>query len=152
MTAIRITEGIHGHFGTTAASHLTTERISRSQSTGASGIGPRMYRPSLEELVYGALAGQRASVHYVDTFRYPSFGGFMTYLEAFAKRFELRLGHQLSGLDPEARVLRFANGVSVSYDRVISSMPRPELIPFIDGVPRDVLDASRQRSSTTPVL
>jgi protoporphyrinogen oxidase len=128
-------------YHTIGMEHLTTD-----------WIGPRMYRPSLEELVYGALAGQRASVHYVDTFRYPSFGGFMTYLEAFAERFELRLGHQLSGLDPKARVLRFANGVSVSYDRVISSMPLPELIPLIDGVPRDVLDASRKLAFTTAVL
>jgi len=115
-------------------------------------IGPRMYRPSLDELVYGALAGQRASVHYVDTFRYPSFGGFMTYLEAFAKRFELRLSHQLSGLDPKARILRFTNGVSVSYDRVISSIPLPELIPLVDSVPRDVLEASRKLAFTTAVL
>jgi protoporphyrinogen oxidase len=61
-------------------------------------IGPRMYRPSLDEIVHGAIAGQRASVHYVDTFRYPSFGGFVSYLEAFAKRFELRLNHRVCGL------------------------------------------------------
>jgi protoporphyrinogen oxidase len=115
-------------------------------------IGPRMYRPSLEELVHGALAGQRASVHYVDTFRYPSFGGFVSYLEAFAKRFELRLNHQLSGLDPKARVMRFTNGTSASYDRVISSIPLPELVAVIDGVPPDVLAASRRLAFTTAVL
>jgi protoporphyrinogen oxidase len=112
-------------------------------------IGPRMYRPGLEELVHGALAGQRASVHYVDTFRYPSHGGFMSYLEAFARRFELRLNHQLSGIDTKARVVRFANGASVPYERVISSVPLPELIPLIDGVPQDVLAASRKLAFTT---
>ena len=121
--------------------HLTTD-----------WIGPRMYRPSLDELVYGALAGQRNSVHYVDTFRYPSFGGFLSYLEAFAKRFELRLSHQLSGIDPKARVLRFTNGVSTTYERVISSIPLPELIPLVDGVPADVLEASRKLAFTTVVL
>ncbi len=115
-------------------------------------IGPRMYRPSLDEIVHGAVAGQRASVHYVDTFRYPSFGGFKTYLEAFAKRFDLRLGHQLSGLDPKRRILRFANGATASYDRVISSIPLPELIPLIDAVPADVLEASRRLAFTTAVL
>src|SRR5580658_2520761 len=115
-------------------------------------IGPRMYRPSLDEIVHGAIAGQRASVHYVDTFRYPSFGGFVSYLEAFAKRFELRLNHRVCGLDTKERVLRFANGKSAPYERVISSIPLPELIPLIDSVPADVLEASRRLAFTTAVL
>jgi protoporphyrinogen oxidase len=115
-------------------------------------IGPRMYRPSLDELVYGAVAGQRASVHYVDTFRYPSFGGFMSYLEAFAKRFELRLGHQLVGLDAKGRVIRFANGTSAPYERIISSIPLPELVPLIDGAPKDVRTAASKLAFTTAVL
>ena len=115
-------------------------------------IGPRMYRPSLDEIVHGAIAGQRASVHYVDTFRYPSFGGFVSYLEAFAKRFELRLNHRVCGLDTKERVLRFTNGKSAPYERVISSIPLPELIPLIDGVPLDVLEASRRLAFTTAVL
>ncbi len=128
-------------YHTTTMDQLTTE-----------WIGPRMYRPSLDEIVHGAVAGQRASVHYVDTFRYPSFGGFMSYLEAFADRFELRLGHRLCGLDAKQRILRFANGTSAPYERVISSIPLPELIPLIDGVPKDVLEASRKLAFTTAVL
>jgi hypothetical protein len=41
-------------------------------------IGPRMYRPTLDEVVHGAIAGQSARVHYVDRFRYPSVGGFLS--------------------------------------------------------------------------
>jgi protoporphyrinogen oxidase len=115
-------------------------------------IGPRMYRPSLDEVVHGAVAGQRASVHYVDTFRYPSFGGFQTYLESFAERFEIRLNHRLIELDPTARVLRFDNGLSVAYERVISSIPLPELIPLVAEVPEDVLEASHRLAFTTAVL
>jgi protoporphyrinogen oxidase len=115
-------------------------------------IGPRMYRPSLEEIVHGAVAGQLHHAHYVDTFRYPSQGGFLSYLDAFAARFELRLEHRLTGLDPKQRVLRFANGKSAPYERVISSIPLPALIPLIDGVPQDVLEASKKLAFTTAVL
>jgi protoporphyrinogen oxidase len=128
-------------YHTTTMDQLTTE-----------WIGPRMYRPSLEEVVHGALAGQRQSAHYVDVFRYPSVGGFVSYLEAFAKRFELRLDHRLVGVDAKERVLRFANGARVRYERVISSMPLPELIPLIDGVPGDVRAAAGQLAFTTAVL
>jgi protoporphyrinogen oxidase len=115
-------------------------------------IGPRMYRPSLDELVHGAVAGQLKHAHYVDTFRYPSEGGFLSYLEAFAERFELRLDHRVTGLDPKQRILRFANGKEASYERVISSMPLPALVPLIDGVPKDVLEASKKLAFTTAVL
>ena len=115
-------------------------------------IGPRMYRPSLDEIVHGAVAGQLKHAHYVDTFRYPSQGGFLSYLEAFARRFELRLDHRVSGLDTKRRILRFANGKEAPYERVISSMPLPALIPLIDGVPKDVLEASQKLAFTTAVL
>jgi protoporphyrinogen oxidase len=115
-------------------------------------IGPRMYRPTLDEVVEGALAGQRASVHYVDTFRYPSVGGYLSYLEPFAERFEIRLGHELSGVDPVARSLRFSNGESFDYERVISSVPLPEVVPLIDGIPGEVVDASAKLAWTTAVL
>jgi protoporphyrinogen oxidase len=115
-------------------------------------IGPRMYRPSLDEIVHGALAGQLKHAHYVDTFRYPSEGGFLSYLEPFARRFELRLDHRVTGLDAKRRLLRFANGKEAPYERLISSMPLPALIPLIDGVPKDVLEASRKLAFTTAVL
>jgi protoporphyrinogen oxidase len=88
----------------------------------------------------------------VDTFRYPSAGGFASYLAPFAERFELRLTHELTGLDPAAKVLRFANGKAERYDKLISSVPLPELIPLIDGVPPDVRDAAGQLACTTAVL
>lgn len=128
-------------YHTTAMERLTTD-----------WIGPRMYRPSLDEMVYGAVASPTTSKHYVGRFRYPSFGGFASYLESFVARFDVRLSHRLCGLDPRERVLRFANGVAAPYERVISSIPLPELIPLIDGVPPDVLEASRKLAFTTAVL
>jgi protoporphyrinogen oxidase len=115
-------------------------------------IGPRMYRLSLEEMVYGAIAGQKASKHYVGSFRYPRSGGFVSYLDPLFRRFEVRLGHELIGLDARERVLRFANGVSAPYERVISSIPLPELVPRIDGAPADVREAARKLAFTTAVI
>lgn len=115
-------------------------------------IGPRMYRPALEEVLRGAVGGEVQGAHYVDTFRYPSEGGFQTYLEAFAKRFAIRLEHQLVGLDPRVSLLRFANGEQRQYQKVISSIPLPDLIPLIDGVPNDVREAANTLAFTTAVL
>ncbi|TAM69478.1 MAG: hypothetical protein EPN48_08960 [Microbacteriaceae bacterium] len=116
-------------------------------------IGPRMYRPNLEEVLAGALAAPAGHFqHYVDRYRYPSHGGFMTYLEPFGQRFDIRLNHQVVAIDPQTRRLRFAHGTETSYSSVISSIPLPELIPLIEGVPADVLEASHRLAFTTAVL
>jgi protoporphyrinogen oxidase len=115
-------------------------------------IGPRMYRPALEEVLRGAIGGEVSGAHYVDTFRYPSVGGYVSYLEAFAKRFAIRLDQGLTGLDPKGRVLRFSNGEAQPYDKVISSIPLPELIPLIDGAPDAVRAAAKTLAFTTGVL
>lgn len=133
---------VYGHkYHTTTMDQLTTD-----------WVGPRMYRPVLDEVLRGALGGEVPGAHYVSTFRYPSVGGFESYLDAFARRFELRLNHQLTGLDPKAKVLRFANGKAETYDTVVSSIPLPELIPMIDGAPSDVLNAASKLAFTTTVL
>jgi protoporphyrinogen oxidase len=115
-------------------------------------IGPRMYQPSLEEIVRGALTDTEADVHYVDSFRYPTRGGFESYLKPLAQRFDVRLSHQLIGVDAKGKRLRFSNGTVDSWSELISSVPLPEFIPLIDGVPDDVRQASRKLAFTSAVL
>lgn len=75
---------IYGHkYHTTTMDRLTTD-----------WIGPRMYRPSLEQVLRGAIGEEVLGAHYVDLFRYPSHGGFVSYLEPFAERFDTKLGHR----------------------------------------------------------
>jgi protoporphyrinogen oxidase len=115
-------------------------------------IGPRMHMPSLEELVHGALERRPSTTHYVDVYRYPSNGGFVAYLESFARKCDLRLNHELASIDPQNKVLRFTNEAVHRYSAVISSIPVPALVPMIEGVPQEVLDASRRLAFTTAVL
>src|SRR5262249_55222424 len=133
---------IYGNkYHTTTMDRLTTD-----------WIGPRMYRPSLEQVLRGALGEAVSGTHYVDLFRYPSHGGFLSYLEPFAARFDVRLDHRLTELDPREKTVRFANGKVVDYEQVISSVPLPELVPLIKGAPADVLEAARQLAWTYAVL
>ncbi|MBF6606403.1 MAG: NAD(P)-binding protein [Chloroflexi bacterium] len=129
-------------YHTTEAANLTTD-----------WLGPRMYRPNLAEIFQGALASTPTTdVHYVTHFRYPSHGGYVSYVRSWAERAGVRLGHELVGLDPVACVLRFATGLSVPYRQVISSIGLPELIPMIDGVPGEVREAAARLAFTSVVM
>jgi protoporphyrinogen oxidase len=88
----------------------------------------------------------------VNSFRYPSRGGFMTYLEPFARRFDVKLEYRLVSLDPREKRLRFANGTETQYSEIISSIPLPDLVPMIVGAPSDVLSAARRLAFTSAIL
>ena len=112
-------------------------------------LGPRLYRPKLEEVLLGALSANTPDVHYVSYVRYPSYNGFVSYLSLLPKITQLRLGHELTRLDPNKRELHFSNGVVAGYDAVVSSVALPELIQKIVGAPPDVLEAAKKLACTS---
>jgi len=127
--------------------HLTT-----AENMSTDWLGPRIYRPSLEEVLRGALSPSAPQVHYITHFRYPSAGGFVNYLNKFVSLGNLKLDHELLSIDPRTKELRFSNGQVSRYDGLVSSVPLPDLIRMIKGVPRDVVEASRRLACSTCVL
>ena len=114
-------------------------------------LGPRMYRPTIEEVLRGALFEKTPDVHYVSDYRYPKRGGFMSFLNPFIDSSRTYLGHRVTRIDHKAKTIHFANGKSCGYENVISSIPLPELIAIIDDVPEHVRTAASQLACTTCV-
>jgi protoporphyrinogen oxidase len=128
-------------YHTTPASNMSTE-----------WLGPRLYKPSLQEILTGALVPSTPDVHYISDFRYPTHGGFASYLAPFFAQAHIELNHELAALDPAGRTLTFSNGKTIPYDSVISSVPLPELIARIPTAPPEVVEAARQLACTTCVV
>jgi protoporphyrinogen oxidase len=144
-------------FGRTFAEEFPMRYGKKYHTTPASNmstdwLGPRFYRPSLEEVLRGALSPAAPTVHYITNFRYPSDGGFVRYLTKFVPKGQLHLNHELVAVDPRARKLTFSNGAIAAYDALVSSVPLPELIPMIKDVPADVVEAVRRLACTQCVL
>lgn len=128
-------------YHTTHASNLTTD-----------WMGPRMYRPKLEEVLYGALTSETPNVHYIQSFRYPKRGGFAAYLQKWGRAANIKLGQEVTRVDPVARTVSFGNGQSIGYDGLISSIPLTDFVPMIAGVPDDVRAAAKQLACSACVL
>lgn len=128
-------------YHTTTASNMSTD-----------WLGPRMYRPSLEEVLTGALSASAPQKHYITHFRYPSHGGFVAYLQKCLPLGNVKLGHELVKVDPKERLLSFSNGHTTSYDGLVSSVPLPELIRMIPSAPPAVKAAAEKLACTTCVL
>ena len=127
--------------------HLTS-----ADNMSTDWLGPRIYRPSLEEVLRGAISPLAPQVHYITHFRYPTEGGFVSYLNKFVPMGNLKFSHELKSIHPQARQIRFSNGVVAQYDALISSVPLPDLVRMIEGVPQEVLDASKLLACSTCVL
>ena len=143
-------------FGTTFATEFPLVYTRKYHTTEAANmttdwLGPRLYRPDLEEMLRGALEHEPLDVFYVNEFRYPSEGGFESFIRGFYPRAEVHCGHKVVGIDMDARRLRFANGGQAGFERLISSLPLPELVPLIDGVP-DAVRAAAARLACTQVV
>jgi protoporphyrinogen oxidase len=127
--------------------HLTT-----AENMSTDWLGPRIYRPSLEEVLRGAVSPSSPHVHYITHFRYPRHGGFVSYLKKFVPLGNLKLNHEVVSIEPRTRRLTFSNGFVAHYDALISSVPLPDLVGLIKGTPPDVLDASRRLACSKCVL
>lgn len=117
-----------------------------------SWLGPRLYRPKLEEVLFGAVSPTTPDVHYIDKFRYPTKKGFVAYLDMFLRHADVKLDHAVQQIDVSAKTLQFKNGSQTSYDRVISSIPLPEIVKLIPQSPDDVLEAGAKLTCSSCVL
>jgi protoporphyrinogen oxidase len=115
-------------------------------------LGPRLYRPDLGEVLRGALEHEPLDVFYVDEFRYPSHGGFESFMHGMFPKAQVHCDHRVTQIDVGARSLDFANGASAGYEQLISSLPLPVLVPLIRGVPRDVSDAAARLACSQSVV
>jgi protoporphyrinogen oxidase len=70
----------------------------------------------------------------------------------FMKQADLRADHELIEIVPKRKELRFQNGNVASYDHLVSSVPLPDLIKMISGVPADVLEASQKLACSTAII
>ncbi len=128
-------------YHTTEAANMTTD-----------WLGPRLYQPDLEEVLRGALSPQTPDVHYVTHFRYPSHGGFVAFLKDLVATADVQLQQEVVRIDPKARRLVFSDGREIGYERLISSLPLPEVVRRIEGVPEEVQQAAQLLACTTSVV
>lgn len=148
---------LYASFGKTFSESFPMQYTRKFHTTEAENmsldwLGPRIYRPSLEQVLQGALSAAAPQIHYVTHFRYPSEGGFMRYLNKFVPMGNLKLNHALISIDPRERELKFANGVVGRYDSLVSSVPLTDLIPMIKGAPAEVVAAASRLACSKCVL
>ena len=93
-------------------------------------------RPSLAEVVEGALGISRKAFGYNPSFLYPREGGIQILPSALAARVnEVHCNEEIVSVDAARRTVATRGGRTIAYDRLVSTMPLPRLLSITRGLP-----------------
>lgn len=91
-------------------------------------------RPTLREVVRGALGLGNERMGYNATFRYPRRGGIESVPGAFARGLRtVRTGARVAGVDLDRRHVTLASGESIAYERLVVTIPLPAFLGMARG-------------------
>ncbi|KRE46307.1 protoporphyrinogen/coproporphyrinogen oxidase [Paenibacillus sp. Soil522] len=115
-------------------------------------IGNRMYRPTLEEVLQGTMTSQTPNTYYAKEMRYPVKGGYRTFMEPMVSGTDIRINKKAARIQPKLKYVEFTDGTKAHYEQLFSSIPLPELIPMIDGAPKEIVELADSLWATSVAL
>jgi protoporphyrinogen oxidase len=108
-----------------------------------SAVGGRVSRPSLEQVIRGAIDPHPQEFNYLTDFSYPAERGFGRIMEPLASGVRnVRLGCGVASIEAAARRMTFSDGTARIYEAAISTIPLPLLVRLAVDAPADVRAAA----------
>jgi len=102
-------------------------------------------KPTLREVVDGALGVHNEGLGYNSTFRYPKQGGIGALPEAVARRVEhMRLGQRVTAIDLDRRQVTSETGECYDYDELVMTLPLPNFLQMARGGPKGLVEKAAQ--------
>jgi protoporphyrinogen oxidase len=124
--------------------YWTTDPI----NLGTDWIGARVYYPSVDDVKGGYKGPLGKSTYWVKRFRYPSRGGFLSFLRKLAQGANVQYGKTLDRINFSKRQMHFADGSQAGYETLVSTLPLPVLIRCSEDAPDQVRQAVEQLKTT----
>lgn len=112
-------------------------------------IGNRMRRAELDEILFGAFTYETPNTYYTNEMRYPKSGGYKSFIQTLINDSKVELNSKAKFIDIKSKQVVFENNQSVTFDRLISSIPLPELTKIVNNAPSDVIQASKKLEATS---
>jgi len=108
-------------------------------------------RPSLEDVLKGALGFSRESLGYNAKFVYPRDGGISALPRAFAAALKTPPVYNttVNQLELKTRTARLSDGRQVRYERLLNTAPLPKFLASVTDLPSEVREAAGQLRATT---
>jgi protoporphyrinogen oxidase len=139
-------EGINRHFMEPYNRKLyTVDPVELSAEWG----GRFVPRPTLDEVIDGAVGRVRKGIGYNATFVYPAQGGIEAVAKAIASELtcSMSLNARVERIDTQKRELHLFDGQVLPYKHLLSTMPLKQLVQRLDPCPPEVQAAAEKLRS-----
>ncbi len=108
-------------------------------------IGKRIFIPTLEQILMGALQKSDDRMNYITSFQYPLHGGMSSMIDSLVKRTgHIKYNKKAVRIDLKIKKISFQDGTSIHYEKAISTIPLPDMIKMIPDVPASVREAVKR--------
>ncbi len=111
-------------------------------------IGNRLYQPSIDEVIDGCKTEDTPVTYYAKEMRYPAKGGYKSFLKELIKDADVRYNERVTKIDTSSKTVETEIGNIYNYNRLISSLPLPEVLNMLDSVPTEVAVAGNKLRCT----
>jgi protoporphyrinogen oxidase len=118
-------------YWTTGPENLTTD-----------WIGKRIYFPEINDMVESANGPLQKETHYISKVRYPEQGGFYSYIQSVEQSLSVSYNKKLKHISFQKKELEFEDGEIAGYEKLISTLPLPNLILNSDA-PENIKQSAR---------
>jgi protoporphyrinogen oxidase len=123
----------------------------RPEDLSTEWMGRFVPRPTLEQVIRGALGLEGDQAGYNASFLYPRQGGIESFAAALARRLPrpAECGVRPASIDVGRRVARLSTGEEVRWRAVVATLPLPELVGLCADAPPEVREAAARLRAAT---
>jgi protoporphyrinogen oxidase len=101
-------------------------------------VAKRLPSFDIYKLFKSIIGIQKKSSYYINELRYPKKGGFISFLN-FSLKNKVNYNYEVKGISLKNKTITFKNGERKDYEKVVSSIPLPEYINYIDDLPQHII-------------
>jgi protoporphyrinogen oxidase len=146
-TPVNYQEWLYQAFGqvfaeTFPAAYTRKYWTTQPANLGVDWIGLRVFYPNIEDVVNGAKGPLNRPTYWVQGWRYPLKGGFLSYCHRFAHGARINYEKSMAKINFNKRQVFFEDRSTIHYENLVSTIPLPVLIERSEDAPRDVREAA----------
>lgn len=115
-------------------------------------VGQRLYQPPIEQVLHGAFEEDKENRYYAKEMRYPIIGGYQSFIRPMVDESKIHFSAHIVSIDVKNKQIHLDEGKIYEYQKLISTIPLPELCALIRDVPDEILKTAGELNYSSGLI